>query len=323
MTDRDLELRLLTACAVAREAGRLAYDYFIRRAELDVEHKSGAQDLVSIADREVEELIRTRLSVAFPEDRMLGEEGGGDDLLEGDDGLLATDADPLDDPLRGPDGDDHTGAGDRGGNRDLDADNDRDADSDRSGGSEPRQRGLWVIDPIDGTANFLRGVPYWSVALAYLVEGRTEIGVTYDPVHDDLFWARRTTGAYRNERRVRVSRCADPSHAVLGSTFTFRMKIEDYLAMVEGILRAGADHRRMGSTALMMCHVADGRLDGCATLYCNSWDVIGGLLLVREAGGTASDFLDGATLTEPNRAFGCTPDLAETIEGLTRLRPAT
>ncbi len=80
MTDRDLELRLLTACAVAREAGHLAYDYFMRRAELDIEHKSGAQDLVSIADREVEELIRTRLSVAFPEDRMLGEEGGGDDL---------------------------------------------------------------------------------------------------------------------------------------------------------------------------------------------------------------------------------------------------
>ena len=100
MTDRDLELRLLTACAVAREAGHLAYDYFTRRAELDVEHKSGAQDLVSIADREVEELIRTRLSVAFPEDRLLGEEGGGgDDLLEGD-------ADPLDEGLDEPDGDD-------------------------------------------------------------------------------------------------------------------------------------------------------------------------------------------------------------------------
>ena len=337
MTDRDLELRLLTACAVAREAGRLAYDYFIRRAELDVEHKSGAQDLVSIADREVEELIRTRLGGAFPEDRMLGEEGGADDPLEGDDGLLAADADPLDDPLCGPEGEaDQAGAGDRpggsdpgagsdwgGADRDLNADRDRGAGSDRSGGSGPRQRGLWVIDPIDGTANFLRGLPYWSVALAYLVEGRTEIGVTYDPVHDDLFWARRTTGAYRNERRVRVSSCADPSHAVLGSTFTFRMKIEDYLAMIEGILRAGADHRRMGSTALMMCHVADGRLDGCATMFCNSWDVIGGLLLVREAGGTASDFLAGATLTEPNGAFGCAPDLTGTLEALTRLRAAT
>ena len=73
----------------------------------------------------------------------------------------------------------------------------------------------------------------------------------------------------------------------------------------------------------MMCHVADGRLDGCATLHCNSWDVIGGLLLVREAGGTASDFLDGATLTEPNRAFGCTPGLTHTLEALVGLSPAT
>ncbi len=299
MTDRDLELRLLTACAVAREAGHLAYDYFTKRAELDVEHKSSAQDLVSIADREVEELIRTRLSVAFPDDRMLGEEGGGDDALDGDADLLDADEVLLDEPEAG----EQTGADD-------------------PGGKSPK-KGLWVIDPIDGTANFLRGVPYWSVALAYLVEGRLEIGVTYDPVHDDLFWARRGTGAYRNERAIRVSGCTDPGRAVLGSTFTFKMKAEDYLGLIEGILRAGADHRRMGSTALMMCHVADGRLDGCATLYCNSWDVIGGLLIVREAGGQASDFLDGATLTEPNRAFGCTPELREVIEGLTGLHAAT
>jgi myo-inositol-1(or 4)-monophosphatase len=292
MTDRDLELRLLTACAVVREAGRLAHDYFLKRAELDVEHKTGVQDLVSVADREVEELMRTRLATAFPEDRLLGEEGGGEPL--------AGDEDLLDDAPEEPDG-----------------------EGDPGGGSDQSPRGLWVIDPIDGTANFLRGMPYWSVTLAYLVGDRTEIGVTYDPVHDDLFWARRGTGAYRNERRVRVSGCADPSQAVVGSTFTFKMKVDDYMGLIGGILRAGADHRRMGSTALMMCHVADGRLDGCATLYCNSWDVIGGLLLVREAGGVASDFLTGATLTEPNRAFGCAPGLQETIEELTGLRAAT
>lgn len=260
MIDRDLELRLLVACAVAREAGRLAHDFFVKRDQLEIEHK-GAQDLVSEADREVEDLIRTRLTVAFPDDGLLGEEGGGEE-------------------------------------------------------EHPAHAGLWVIDPIDGTANFLRGMPYWSVALAYVVDGRTEIGVTYDPVHDDLYWARRGTGAYRNDRRARVSECDDPRHAVIGSTFTFKMKIEDYVGLVEGILRAGADHRRMGSTALMMCHVADGRLDGCATLYCNAWDILGGLLIVREAGGAVSDFLDGATLTEPNRAFGCAPELKDIVEPL-------
>jgi myo-inositol-1(or 4)-monophosphatase len=263
MTDRDLEVRLLTACAVLREAGHLARDYFARREQLDIEHK-GIQDLVSIADREVEALIRTRLGTAFPDDGLLGEEGGGE-------------------------------------------------------GSELKGA-LWVIDPIDGTANFLRGMPYWSVALAYLVDGRTEIGITYDPVHDELFWARRGAGAYRNERVIRVSDRTDPKQAVLGSTYTFKMAVADYVRLIEGILRAGADHRRMGSTALMMCHVADGRLDGCLTMYCNSWDVIGGLLLVQEAGGAASDFLDGATLTEPNRAFGCAPGLCATVEALTGLK---
>jgi myo-inositol-1(or 4)-monophosphatase len=263
MTDRDLDLRLLTARAIVREAGKLAHDYFGRRAQLEIERK-GMQDLVSIADRGVEDLMRAHLGRAFPEDDLLGEEGGG--------------------------------------------------------GARRPDAGLWVIDPIDGTANFLRGMPYWSVTLAYVIENRVEIGVTYDPVHDDLFWARRGGGAHRNQTSIRVSGCRDPKQAVIGSTFTFKMKIGTYSSLIEEILHAGADHRRMGSTALMMCHVADGRLDGCVTGYCNSWDVIGGLLLVEEAGGAASDFLDGATLTEPNRAFGCAPGLRATVEALTGLK---
>ncbi|MGH6919277.1 MAG: inositol monophosphatase family protein, partial [Geminicoccaceae bacterium] len=250
MTDRDLDLRLLAACAIVREAGKLAYDYFGRRAQLEIEHK-GMQDVVSIADRAVEELIRERLSSNFPDDDLLGEEGG----------------------------------------------------------AAPRRpgAGLWVIDPIDGTANFLRGMPYWSVTLAYVVDDRVEIGVTHDPVHDELFWARRGGGAHRNHAPIRVSGCTDPKRAVVGSTFTFKMAMATYLALIEGILRAGSDHRRMGSTALMMCHVADGRLDGCATGYCNSWDVIGGLLLVQEAGGVASDFIAENGLMAAGSALACTP----------------
>ena len=266
MTDRDLDLRLLTARAVAREAGKLAYDYFSRRAQLEVEHK-GMQDLVSVADRAVEDLMRARLGGAFPDDDLLGEEGGGAARRFG--------------------------------------------------------AGLWVIDPIDGTANFLRGMPYWSVALAYVVEDRVEIGVTYDPVHDELFWARRGGGAHRNHTRIRVTGCADPKRAVIGSTFTFKMPIETYVALIEGILRAGSDHRRMGSTALMMCHVADGRLDGCATGYCNSWDVIGGLFLVEEAGGFASDFIADNGLLEPGSALACTPDLQAPLRQLIAAQPAS
>jgi myo-inositol-1(or 4)-monophosphatase len=257
MTDRDLDLRLLTARAVAREAGKLAHDYFSKRAQLEVEHK-GMQDLVSVADRAVEDLIRQRLSGAFPEDDLLGEEGGG---------------------------------------------------------AEPRSgAGLWVIDPIDGTANFLRGMPYWCVAIAYVIENHVQIGVTYDPVHDELFWAQRGSGAHRDQAPIRVSGATDPQRAIIGSTFTFKMGVERYVALIEGVLRAGSDHRRMGSTALMMCHVADGRLDGCATGYCNSWDVIGGLLLVQEAGGVASEFIADNGLLAAGSALGCTPGLQATLE---------
>src|SRR5919106_954479 len=210
MPDRDLDLRLLTARAVAAEAGKLAYDYFKRRGQLEIERK-GMQDLVSVADRAVEDLIRERLGSAFPEDDLLGEEGGGAERRPG--------------------------------------------------------AGLWVIDPIDGTANFLRGMPYWSVALAYVVEDRVRIGVTYDPVHDELFWARRGGGAYRNHTPIRVSGRTDPQQTVVGSTFTFKMNKDAYMSLIQGFLLAGSDHRRMGSTALMMCHVADGRLDGCAMAF--------------------------------------------------------
>ena len=167
MTDHDLDLRLLTARAVAREAGKLAFDYFSRRAQLQVELK-GMQDVVSVADRAVEDLMRARLSGAWPEDDLLGEEGGGAERRPG--------------------------------------------------------AALWVIDPIDGTANFLRGMPYWSVALACVKDDRVEIGVTYDPVHDELFWARRGGGAHRDHAPIRVSGATDPRRAVVGSTFTFKMR---------------------------------------------------------------------------------------------------
>ena len=231
MTD-PLDLRLLAASAIVREAGQLARDYFLRRQTLEIEFK-GQQDLVSIADRAVEEAIRSHLTHAFPDDDLIGEEGGY--------------------------------ASDRGGDH------------------------VWVIDPIDGTANFLRGVPYWSVALAYVARGRTELAVTYDPVHDELFAARRGRGASRNGQPIRVSGRSDPGRSAIGTAYTFKASMEAYLRLMEELLRAGLDHRRLGSSALMLCHTADGRLDGVAMIYCHAWDVLGGLLLVEEAGGVVTD----------------------------------
>lgn len=261
--NHDLQLRCLAAQATIREAGQLAHHHFVRRGELEIELK-GMQDLVSVADRAAEELIRERLGAAFPEDAFVGEEGGGEDAAPG--------------------------------------------------------IGQWVIDPIDGTMNFLRGVPYWSVVIAYVKDREVLLGLTYDPVHDELYVAAKGGGAFRNGEPIRVSGTTDPATAVLGQTFSFRMEIGRYVDTVRNILEAGADHRRLGSTALMMCHVADGRLDGCVTLRCSSWDVIAGLRLVEEAGGEASDWFEGAgSLTVAGWAFGCTPGLAGTVRAVSGL----
>ncbi|MEL6964845.1 MAG: inositol monophosphatase family protein, partial [Pseudomonadota bacterium] len=98
------------------------------------------------------------------------------------------------------------------------------------------------------------------------------------------------------------------------------MSIDSYGELLFAIMRGGSDHRRLGSTALMMAHVADGRLDACVTLKCNSWDVIGGLMLVQEAGGVASDFQDGASLDQTNRCYGATSGLAEHVRSLPGFR---
>lgn len=251
MTDH-LRPRLLAAAAVVREAGQLARRHFDGRRSLEIEHK-GHQDVVSIADRAVEDLIRERLSAAFPHDGLLGEEGGG----------------------------------------------------------EVAER-LWVIDPIDGTQNFLRGLPYWCVCLAYVEHGDTLIGATYDPVHDELFLARKGSGAFRDGERIEVSGCSDPRRACVGLSFNFKQNPAAYLAMLKGFSEHGMDHRRAGSTALHLCHVADGRLDATVSLHTNSWDVLGGLLLVREAGGLATEF--GPRMTEPRAVLGCTPGIRAPFE---------
>jgi myo-inositol-1(or 4)-monophosphatase len=256
----DLAGKLEVARTVTLAAGRMAKDFFDRRHELAVELK-GTQDLVSIADKSVEVLIREQLGAAFPEDGLLGEEGGGD-------------------------------------------------------GNAER---LWVIDPIDGTMNFLRGLPYWSGVVAYVENGVTELGLTVDPVHGDLYAARRGHGATCNGRPIRVSSCTDPGRACVALAFNFKQPADRYLAMLGRLTGEGFDHRRMGSSALKLCHVADGRLDASVTLHCASWDVLAGLLIAREAGACTTDWFDGCTLTGQRAVGACTPGVADAFERATSL----
>lgn len=261
-TDDDLARRLEVATRAARAGGALALHYYRRRDTLSVEHK-GVQDLVSRADRETEELIRTELDAAFPGDAVLGEEGGG------------------------------SGIADR----------------------------IWVIDPIDGTLNFLRGIPCWCVVIAYVVAGRTELGVTYDPVHDELFAARRGHGATRNGEPIRVSGATVPADSLAGVTFNFKQPPERYVTMMGRLIEQGFEHRRLGSTAVTLCYVADGRCDALVTLDCSSWDVLAGLLTVEEAGGVASDYVRAHGLLGKGGVMASTPALAEAVEAASGLAP--
>ena len=184
------------------------------------------------------------------------------------------------------------------------------------GASEDYQAaaGAWVLDPIDGTSNFLRGMPYWCCVMAYSVNGITEIGLTYDPVHDELFACRRGEGATRNGQPIRVSQ-RPVGEACVGLSFNFKQDGDAYAAMIGRLNAMGFDNRRSGSTALHLAHVPDGRLDACITRDCQRWDVLAGLALVEAAGGIATTYTRGATLLDRRPVMACAPQLeAEIIE---------
>jgi myo-inositol-1(or 4)-monophosphatase len=253
-SDLGLDLRLLAATAIAREAGALAKRHFQARPKaLQLDFK-GDQDYISAVDAEVEALIRTRLHDAFPEDSFYGEEGGGE-------------------------------FGDQ----------------------------VWVVDPVDGTANFMRGIPLFCVSIAFVRDGQAMIGIIYDPVHDELYAAGRGKGATLDGRPMRVSGLADVRQATIEVGWSTRLPAIRYTALVQTLKEAGAGVRRGGSGALALAYVADGRIDGYCELHMNSWDALAGLVLVQEAGGRTNDFLADDGLRQGNPILACTPALARLL----------
>jgi len=170
-------------------------------------------------------------------------------------------------------------------------------------------RDVWIVDPIDGTANFARGIPHFGISIAFVREGRTEIGVIHQPVTDELYAARRGAGATLNGRRMSVSELEDPKQALIEAGWSSRRPPEPYVAMVGHLYQAGAQVMRAGSGALGLAYVADGRTEGYCELHINSWDVLAGLLLIEEAGGWVNDFLAGDGMRQGNPVIGCTPAL--------------
>ncbi|HET9644697.1 MAG TPA: inositol monophosphatase family protein [Burkholderiaceae bacterium] len=151
---------------------------------------------------------------------------------------------------------------------------------------------VWIIDPLDGTTNFLHGFPVYAVSIALSHRGQVQQGVVYDPTRNDLFYASRGRGAFLNDRRLRVSKRTRLSDALVGTGFPFRKgdNFKRYLKMFEEVMQACAGLRRPGAAALDLCYVAAGYYDGFFETGLNPWDVAAGSLMITEAGGLIGNF---------------------------------
>jgi len=159
-------------------------------------------------------------------------------------------------------------------------------------GATGKSSKVWVIDPLDGTHNYLRGFPHFCVSIGFMDHGDPVHAVVYDPLRDELFTASKGDGAFVNDRRMRVTRRESLSGAMLATGFPFRQRahLDGQLAMTRALLAEAEDIRRTGSAALDLAYVAAGRLDGFYEIALKPWDMTAGCLLVREAGGQYADF---------------------------------
>lgn len=223
-----LEQRFERARALAVEAGAMALDYFNRRDSLVIETKRDPQDVVSIADRNVETLLRERVAAAFPDDGFLGEEHG---FREG-----------------------------------------------RSGYT-------WVVDPIDGTAPFVNGMPSWCVSIAVLRDGLPVVGVIQVPCMDELYAAAEGKGTTLNGQVLRLDPARNLQNALTGIGCNNYVTAERVGRIVADLMEQGGSFIRNGSGALMLAYVAAGRLVGYYEPHMRAWDCMAGFCLVKEAGG--------------------------------------
>lgn len=244
MTERndDLEQRFALAKELAVEAGAMALDYFNKRDSLVIETKRDLQDVVSIADRNVETMLRERVAAAFSGDGFLGEEHGYDDGVSG-----------------------YT----------------------------------WVVDPIDGTAPFVNGMPSWCVSIAVVRNGQPVIGVIRVPCADETYASSEGRGASLNGVPLTLDPSRTIQNALIGIGCNNYVTPERVGRIICDVMARGGNFIRNGSGALMLAYVAAGRLVGYYEPHMRAWDCMAGFCLVKEAGGQFMPFsLEGEKLFE-------------------------
>jgi myo-inositol-1(or 4)-monophosphatase len=257
MSPQELDARADVAAHLARDAGALALRYFRHELDYTAESKDNPQDYVSIADRSVEALCRERLAAAFPDDAILGEEGGG-------------------------------AIGER----------------------------TWVVDPIDGTLNFVHGMRYWCVSIACLENGIRKVAAIYDAPSDELFVAVAGRGATANGNPIRVSTAASLDRALVLHGFVQRHGLDAHLRLRHALLARGAEVKDHGAGALMLAHVAAGRVDAYLEPHMHPWDATGGLLMVEEARGRVLPYPGPQGLVAGGAVLASAPGLFDELAAL-------
>jgi myo-inositol-1(or 4)-monophosphatase len=177
---------------------------------------------------------------------------------------------------------------------------------------------VWIIDPLDGTTNFIHGLPIYCVSIALAVNGKVEQAVVYDPTRNDLFTATRGRGAFLNDRRIRVSKRTELKGCLISTGFPFREgdNFQEYLAMMGDVMQRTAGIRRPGAAALDLAYVAAGYTDGFFERGLQPWDVAAGSLLVTEAGGLVGNFTGEADFLDQQECIAGAPRVYGQLVGM-------
>jgi myo-inositol-1(or 4)-monophosphatase len=194
-------------------------------------------------------------------------------------------------------------------------------ESGRSAGSAEYE---WIIDPLDGTTNFIHAFPQYCVSVGIRHRGALAHGVVYDPVRNELFTASKGRGAFLNDRRIRVSKCARLGDALVGTGFPFKevSRLDVYVKQLENLMKASSGVRRAGAAALDLAYVACGRLDAFWEMGLSAWDMAAGALMILEAGGLVGDLRGEPGYLESGEILAATPKIFPPLIEALSGRPA-
>jgi myo-inositol-1(or 4)-monophosphatase len=172
----------------------------------------------------------------------------------------------------------------------------------------------WIIDPLDGTLNFLHGLPHFAISIALMIKDEIISGVVYDPIKDELFWAEKGVGAYLNNTRIRVSQRSQLKDALISTGIPWKgMESfhKNYLKILENIMKNSSGIRRYGAAALDLAYVAAGRYDAFWEMNLKTWDIAAGSLLVKEAGGYVGNINKNENYLYTGNIYACNNNLID------------